>query len=330
MNHTMNKVRTCLMSVLTLVVCTGSGIGAPPAGHTNTSDPAAPLTRLTRPASDAWRVPRRKARKENPFAQMAKDATSLELGKKLYVRECLICHGTTGDGDGKSVEELDKDPLAFKDPLVSGQTDGALFWKISTGRKPMPGYRQMLKEDELWHVVNYVRKLCGPEGPAQPELAAPEVHRKALSGVITPYLAVHAVLSVGDTAFDPSVETLLERATALEKTPQEGLDSRALERWQQAARDLGSAAASLNAAPDLESRRTAFLQVSKHLVGAVKTFGHAEERPLRLFGHTEGDQQVVWLQSGDDPRNPYFGARLLDAGKLEAELAATRTSTDGR
>jgi hypothetical protein len=46
----------------------------------------------------------------------------------------------SGDGDGPGVIEFDIHPAKFSDPRMRAQSDGVLFWKITTGEKPMPAY----------------------------------------------------------------------------------------------------------------------------------------------------------------------------------------------
>ncbi len=46
--------------------------------------------------SNNWRVSPRLARIENPITA---DASSVAMGKNLYLRECQQCHGQTGKGD---------------------------------------------------------------------------------------------------------------------------------------------------------------------------------------------------------------------------------------
>ena len=36
---------------------------------------------------------------------------------------------------------------------------GELFWKTKTGRAEMPAYKGKLTDEEIWSVVNYMRKL---------------------------------------------------------------------------------------------------------------------------------------------------------------------------
>ena len=50
---------------------------------------------------------------------------------------------------------------ALTNPEIWRQSDGALFWKISTGRADMPGFEDMLSEEQRWHVVNYLRATFG-------------------------------------------------------------------------------------------------------------------------------------------------------------------------
>jgi mono/diheme cytochrome c family protein len=38
-------------------------------------------------------------------------------------------------------------------------TDGELFWKMTTGRSPMPPWSQ-LSDTQRWQLVNYIRSLA--------------------------------------------------------------------------------------------------------------------------------------------------------------------------
>jgi mono/diheme cytochrome c family protein len=38
-------------------------------------------------------------------------------------------------------------------------TDGGIFWKLTTGREPMPPFGKKLSERERWVLVHYVRSL---------------------------------------------------------------------------------------------------------------------------------------------------------------------------
>lgn len=101
-----------------------------------------------------WIAPSRAARKKNPVAA---DAGSIARGKRLYARECLSCHGATGKGDGSDAADLEKKPANLRSSATQHQSDGALFWKISEGRRPMPAMRKKWSEQQRWDVVNYIR-----------------------------------------------------------------------------------------------------------------------------------------------------------------------------
>jgi mono/diheme cytochrome c family protein len=106
-----------------------------------------------------WEAPSRAARKKNPIAP---DANSFAAGKIVYIGQCLKCHGDAGKGDGPSAKDFNPRPKDLSDPKIVAQSDGALFWKITTGRKPMPTFENLTSEDDRWNVVNYVRKLAPP------------------------------------------------------------------------------------------------------------------------------------------------------------------------
>lgn len=118
---------------------------------------AVALAQTPAPGTDEWVAPARAAKKKNPIAA---DAASLERGKALYTKECASCHGDKGKGDGPGVKDLEKKPEDITLPKAQDQSDGALFWKLTEGRKPMPSYAQTMTEDDRWHVINYLRTLA--------------------------------------------------------------------------------------------------------------------------------------------------------------------------
>ncbi len=116
-------------------------------------------------ASNPWRVSPRKTRMKNPVPP---DAASIAIGAELYSQECLSCHGDTGKGDGPEARKLETAVPDMTGPEMWDQTDGELFWKITLGRRPMPGMRKLLAKEERWHLVNYSRTLAPRPVPASP------------------------------------------------------------------------------------------------------------------------------------------------------------------
>jgi len=104
-----------------------------------------------------WPVPDAAKNKPNPVKS---DATSIAAGKNTYNLQCKSCHGTKGKGDGPKAATLDTECGDFSKATVQAQTDGALFYKISEGRKDMPSFKKKITEpNDIWSVVNYLRTL---------------------------------------------------------------------------------------------------------------------------------------------------------------------------
>tara|TARA_R110002111_G_scaffold81089_1_gene128164 strand:- start:66 stop:482 length:417 start_codon:yes stop_codon:yes gene_type:complete len=85
------------------------------------------------------------------------DEAATKAGAVLYKQMCAICHGAKGKGDGMAGMSLNPRPSNFTKELLQEQSDGALFWKLTTGRSPMAGYEKILKENQRWQLVNYIR-----------------------------------------------------------------------------------------------------------------------------------------------------------------------------
>jgi len=104
-----------------------------------------------------WSAPAAEAQKKNPVAA---SESSLAAGRKIYLKTCAMCHGKTGDADGPAVIELNIHPAKLSDPRLANESDGSLFWKITTGKKPMPAYGKRLSETDRWNLVNYIRTFA--------------------------------------------------------------------------------------------------------------------------------------------------------------------------
>ena len=107
-------------------------------------------------SKEKWSAPATEAQKKNPIAA---NESSRAAGQKIYSKTCAMCHGKTGDADGPAVIELNIHPAKLSDPKLATESDGSLFWRITTGKKPMPAYGKRLSETDRWNLVNYVRTL---------------------------------------------------------------------------------------------------------------------------------------------------------------------------
>jgi mono/diheme cytochrome c family protein len=110
---------------------------------------AAPAQNVSYQPDPRWTPPARAVQRVNPLARKPAAVTG---GRKLFLRECAACHG--GDGGGiKNAADLDL-------PVVQNQTDGALFWKITSGNpgRGMPAWSR-LPESQRWQLVLFLRTL---------------------------------------------------------------------------------------------------------------------------------------------------------------------------
>ena len=104
-----------------------------------------------------WVAPESENDRANPIARSAE---STARGRALYERHCRSCHGQSGRGDGPVAKRLGYTAGNLTDAAqMNSQTDGAIFWKIATGREPMPAFRKDrdLTDDQIWDLVNYAR-----------------------------------------------------------------------------------------------------------------------------------------------------------------------------
>ncbi len=106
-------------------------------------------------AQAPWAAPASEKAKKNPVSG---DPKSIDLGRSVAKTNCVPCHGETFKGNGPAAIALNPKPADWTSPRVQDQSDGELFWKISTGRGAMPSWRQ-LPERERWALLQFIRTL---------------------------------------------------------------------------------------------------------------------------------------------------------------------------
>lgn len=84
---------------------------------------------------------------------------SVEVGHRLYRAYCAVCHGPEGYGDGPAAASLVPRPSDLR--RAADMDDSVLFARITEGLPgtAMPAFRDVLTEEERWHVVNFLRTL---------------------------------------------------------------------------------------------------------------------------------------------------------------------------
>src|ERR1041385_8023267 len=104
----------------------------------------------------AWVAPKDSSNFSNPLPV---NQSTVDEGRKIYQARCVVCHGESGRGDGKSSATLEPRPTNFLSAETRNEKDWALFWKMSEGRSPMPAYKTKLTKTQRWQLVAYIRKL---------------------------------------------------------------------------------------------------------------------------------------------------------------------------
>lgn len=93
---------------------------------------------------------------------------AVTAGRDLYYRNCLLCHGTTLDGQGQLASGLDPRPANFQDVGTIAQLEESyLFWRIATGDEGlpheggpwnslMPAWHRTLSEQQVWQIITFL------------------------------------------------------------------------------------------------------------------------------------------------------------------------------
>ncbi len=106
-------------------------------------------------AQGKWAAPAEAKTVKNPVVKSDKVVAA---AKKMAEANCVACHGAKGVGDGPAAAALPVKPANWTTSAVQGESDGEIFWKISTGRGPMPPWKH-LSENDRWALVHYIRTL---------------------------------------------------------------------------------------------------------------------------------------------------------------------------
>ena len=115
---------------------------------------------------EPWKAPEWTDGLKTPFRRATPEIIS--EGEKLYITNCVACHGKTGLGDGVLGMEFTPKPANFHSDIVRNQKDGAIFWKLAEGRGAMPSYKAALTDEQRWKLIAYIRQLS-PQSTTPPK-----------------------------------------------------------------------------------------------------------------------------------------------------------------
>lgn len=105
-----------------------------------------------------WESPKSADALKNPYTG---NSEATRIGKGLFEKQCVVCHGSKGKGDGIGSSSLETKPTDLTSKMTQSHTDGALYWKIMEGSAPMPSFKEAHKTDhnQCWQLINYIREL---------------------------------------------------------------------------------------------------------------------------------------------------------------------------
>jgi mono/diheme cytochrome c family protein len=105
-----------------------------------------------------WNIPEEAKQRQNPLQSSAQ---VLEAARPLYTENCERCHGLTGKGNGPESARQYPSPSDLTDARrMNALTDGAIFYQISEGRRPMPSFKRRMTEDQRWQLVLLTRSFA--------------------------------------------------------------------------------------------------------------------------------------------------------------------------
>jgi mono/diheme cytochrome c family protein len=90
-------------------------------------------------------------------------AQVLARGKLQFERNCAVCHGALGDGQGSVINAQTKFPYApaLNAAPTQARSDGYIYAVMDVGRGLMPPYGARVTHLDRWAIVHYVRQLQG-------------------------------------------------------------------------------------------------------------------------------------------------------------------------
>lgn len=101
--------------------------------------------------SQTWEVPDDQKAVVAPF-KFTSDMQ--KQGEQIYLKNCQSCHGLMGKDNWA---KLTPPPGDLAKDKAQNQTDGEIFYRITSGKAPMPEFRNILTEDDRWWVIAYMR-----------------------------------------------------------------------------------------------------------------------------------------------------------------------------
>ncbi|MEN8144714.1 MAG: cytochrome c [Gemmatimonadota bacterium] len=110
---------------------------------------------------------------ENPLRAEGSLESHLDTGRRVYVRNCMPCHGDRLDGDGNFSHAFSPVPADFtSNGTIAQLTESYVFWRIAKGgpglpkegtpwNSAMPAWETLLTQNEIWSVILFLYDQTG-------------------------------------------------------------------------------------------------------------------------------------------------------------------------
>lgn len=105
----------------------------------------------------------------SPPAEILSSAEAIRAGEALYRKDCQICHGPAGHGNGPQAKSLSPSPADLVNLSGPRSDRGYWFLRIKEGKQAplarpgsaMPSWGQHLSDEQIWQLVAFLNALAG-------------------------------------------------------------------------------------------------------------------------------------------------------------------------
>jgi DMSO reductase family type II enzyme heme b subunit len=114
-------------------------------------------------------------------APVVAETGNADKGKAIYDKRCAWCHGENGDGNGPGAEKLNPPPRDFTSgnykiktsnygELVPNDDDIVRMIRDGMPGTAMPGWRDLLSDEDIRDLVAYVKSFAGFDRPPEAQV----------------------------------------------------------------------------------------------------------------------------------------------------------------
>ena len=122
-----------------------------------------------------WVIGEAEAANPNPSPYTLEN---VKAGQELYTLNCKSCHGDPGKNNPLALVPL---PVDMASESMHLNSEGALFYKITSGRGIMPPFEGSISEENRWKLVNFIQNF--KPGGEMLLVDAPPIKAKLLASV---------------------------------------------------------------------------------------------------------------------------------------------------